>query len=194
MVEPCHAWRAPGARGRAFSAMLALLVGLAGCESREPGSENAGAPTPDAATGETAEDTATIEASLDSIRTALEEAFAARDVDAMASLYARDAIFSPRDGPPVHGRDSIRAYFDRNVPPGVTANIEATDLRALTAEWAYAYGNIRLSFTPEGADAPVQLPATFLVMLRNTREGWKIYRESLSADEPVPGGASRSRS
>jgi uncharacterized protein (TIGR02246 family) len=152
-----------------------LLTILAACAVREPmPMTTAAAPL----------DNAAIEASLDSVRVALEQAFAARDVNAMAALYAPDAIFSPQDGPPVQGRDSIRALFERKVPHGATANLSVTDLRVLTGEWAYAYGTIRVGFTPHGAAAPVQVPSTFLVMLRNTPEGWKIFRESLSADAP----------
>lgn len=164
-------------RWMSVAALGALSLVLGSCEPAGP--QPAGAEA-------AAVDTAAIVASVDEIRVGLEQAFAARDVDAMASLYARDAIFSPRDGPQVHGRDSIRAYFDRHVPPGVNADIEVTDLRVLSPEWAYAYGTISLAFTPEGMSAPVELPATFLVMLRNTsEEGWKIYRESLSADAPL---------
>ena len=158
--------------------VVALVAwGMVGCQP-EAGGEPEGAVA--------TVDTAAIMATLDSMRSAFEEAVRAGDFQAQAAIYAPDAVYSPPGMPPVSGRDSIRAVLERTTPPDATLEIEPMDIRILAPDWLYEFGTGTLSFTPEGAEEAVRTSSTYLVLFRLTPEGWRIHREALSADEPPP--------
>lgn len=144
-------------------------------------------PEPADRAGDASVDTAAVMSSLDSMRTAFEEAVKAGDYEAQGSVYTSDALFSAPMTPVVRGRDSIVAVQRRATPAGADLVIEPMEVRILSAGWAYEYGTATLSFTPEGADGPVEVGSTYLILLRRTPDGWKIHRETLSADGPPPG-------
>jgi len=131
-------------------------------------------------------DTAAVKASIDSIRTVYEEAYANGDFETLRTVPHAQMIYSPPGRAPVHGRDSIVAYEERARPPGATLDIEPTDLRVLSPNWVYEYGTSTLRFTPEGAEESQSIQTTYLVIFRKTSDGWKAYRESLSSNHPLP--------
>lgn len=155
---------------------LALSVGALACQ---PPAEEEGVP-------ETAVDTAAITATLDSMRSAYEEAVSAGDFDAQAGIYAPDAIYSVPGRPPVEGRSAIRALIEETTPPGATLQIEPMDFRVLGPDWLYEIGTGTFSFTPEGAEEAVQATSSYLVVFHRTEEGWRVQAESVSANEPPP--------
>jgi ketosteroid isomerase-like protein len=72
-------------------------------------------------------------------------------------------------------------------PAGATIAIKPMEVVALNREWAYEFGTSVTTYTPEGADTPQQLRDTYLVVFRNTGDGWKAYREVASAAAPQGG-------
>jgi uncharacterized protein (TIGR02246 family) len=110
----------------------------------------------------------------------------AGDAELFATTWATDGIMSLPGNSPVHGRDSIVAYFRRRppLPPGAKMTIHPTELQILGPAWAYVFGVDSLTYTPQGATTPVHKTSTFLVLLRKTSEGWQSYREVLSANQP----------
>lgn len=157
---------------------IALALGALACQP--PAAETEG-------TAEAAVDTAAIMAELDSMRTAYEEAVAAGDVDAQAAIFAPDAHYSTPGSPPVQGREAIRAAIEAGTPPGATLSIEPIETRIMSPDWLYEYGTGTFSFTPEGAEEPVEMASTYLVVFQRTTEGWRIRAESLSSEGPPPG-------
>ena len=155
-----------------------LLTGLAACQPQGQGQGQ-----------QAAVDTAAIHSKLDSLRSAFEEAYSAGDFETVASVVHPNMVYSPPGRPPIQGRDSIVAYDQKMRPPGASIDIEPIEVRILTGEWAYEIGTSTIRYTPEGADAPRSMEATYLVVLRKTPDGWKTYRESLSTNQPPPGGA-----
>ena len=160
------------------------LIGAAALAATAVACQPAGQQAADDAT---AVDTAAIMATFDSMRTAFEEAFAAADVEAMAALYAEDAIYSEPGRPPVHGRDSIQALLSRTHPEGATIEITPTDVMVLSNDWVYEFGTGTVSVTPEGAGEAVEMPASYSALFRRTPDGWRLYREALSSNAPPPG-------
>lgn len=136
--------------------------------------------------GDTAVDTAAILAEMDSMRSAFQEHFAAGDAEAMAAIYAEDAIYSHPGLPAVQGRDSIRAVISRTHPPGGTLEIRPTDVMVLGPDVVYEFGTGRVSFTPPEADEPVTTESTYSALFRRTADGWRVVREALSASSPPP--------
>lgn len=162
----------------AFAALALVLAGTA-CE---PQARQA---TEEAA----AVDTAAILAAIDSVRGHYEEAFNAGDLERAASIVHPDMIYSPPGHPPIRGRDSVMAYERRSTPPEATIRIEPMETRVVSDEWVYEYGISTVTFTPEGADEEQSVETTYLVILRNTGDGWQTYRESLSSNGPPPDGS-----
>ena len=142
--------------------------------------------TPDSSTEAAALDTTAIRASIDSLAANVMRAEEAGDAELFATTWATDGIMALPGKPPLHGRDSIVAYFRRRppLPPGAKMTIHPTELQILSPHWAYVFGVDSLTFTPQGANSPVHETSTFLVVLRKTSEGWQSYREVLSANQP----------
>lgn len=158
------------------AAVIVLATAAAACQ-----------PEPEERAGGAAVDTAAVMSSLDSMRTVFEEAVEAGDYETQGSVYTSDALFSAPMTPLARGRDSITAVQRRTTPPGATLVIEPIEERILSPDWVYEYGTATLTFTPEGADGPVEMGSTYFVLFQRTPDGWKIHREALSADGPPPG-------
>lgn len=159
---------------------VGMLAGLAACEAPQ---QQGGQP---AVTVDTAAIMATFK---DSLPAGFEAAVKAGDFDAQASIYTENAFYSHPMSPPVRGRDSIRALFERVTPPGATAEIESIDTGILGPDRVYDFGTVTFSFTPEGADQPRRITNTYFALFRRTPEGWKITHEALSSNQPPPGGS-----
>ncbi len=153
-------------RHRAVAAVLAL-VALAACQPQQDGSD-----------GRAAADTAAVLASLDSLRSAYQQAVADGDWARLGTMVTEDAVLvSPGDP----ARDSVRAASDAPFPPGATLEIEPWETRVLGPDWAYELGLGTLTWTPEGADEPRTLRDTYLVLIHRTDDGWKVHREVASS-------------
>ncbi len=169
---------------RGLSAGLALLLsaGLLACQ-----------PADEAADGEDGKakaesDRPAVSVAIDSTRAAFEQAVADRDFETQAGIYTSDAILSTPGTGVTQGRDSIRAVLERTTPPGATLEIRPLESRSLGEDWRYELGTSVLTFTPEGADGEQTAESTYMVLLRQTPDGWKIHREVLSPNAPAPGG------
>ena len=158
------------ARAIAAAAACALLA----CASEQP---PAAEPT-------AAIDTAAIAAALDSLGATVMRASETGDAALFASTWAEDGIMSVPGSPPVRGRDAIVEAFRNRppLPPGGRMTVHPTELQVLSADWAYAFGVDTLTYTPSGGAEPVIETMTFLVLIRRTADGWKTYREVLSAN------------
>ncbi|MGE0501308.1 MAG: SgcJ/EcaC family oxidoreductase [Rhizobiaceae bacterium] len=106
------------------------------------------------------------------------KATAAGDPDALAALYAPNAIFLAPDTPVVSGRDEIRKVFARNFAAGPNT-IAFTDVlvdgegtRALIL-WSW---NTQIS--PPGRD-PVRLSGRSLVYFIRGETGWLISADMM---------------
>jgi ketosteroid isomerase-like protein len=134
-------------------------------------------------------DTAAIQSKLDSLGRLVSRANRTGDAELFASTWAKEGIMSGAGQPLVRRRDSIVAAFKQRppLPPGAKMTIHPIEMRVLSGQWAYAFGVDSLTYTPDGAAEPVTETSTFLVLIRKTPEGWKTYREVLSANGPPPG-------
>lgn len=131
-----------------------------------------------------AADTAEIVASVDSLRSAYEEAFNAGEWQRLETMVTEDAIIVSPGGAV---RDSLQGTAGPPYPEGATLEITAAETRVLSADWAYDMGTGVLTWTPEGADEARTLSDTYLVLLRRTPDGWKVHRE-VASSRPLPEG------
>ena len=156
------------------SARVITVAGLIACQPQgQPPSQR------------TEIDTAAIRASIDSLGRVVQQADQTGDAELFATTWAEDAMISMPGSPPVQGREAITADFQRRppLPPGARYTIHPTEIRALSAEWAYVWGVDSLRYTPEGAAEPVTETSTFLVLLRKTPDGWQGFREVIGTNQ-----------
>jgi ketosteroid isomerase-like protein len=124
-------------------------------------------------------------AAIDKLRSAYEAAVAAGDVTAMSRLLADGAVMV-RPGTP--DWDAMAAAASGlPFPPGAKIAISPIEVVELSREWAYEFGTATTTYTPDGSHEAIQLHDTYLVLFRDTGDGWKAYRE-VASSAPPPGG------
>lgn len=123
----------------------------------------------------------TILAELRSLAEIVKHAYATNDVDLYLSAFDPDAIVSMPGTPAMLGHEALRtAFVNRSpLPPGATFEVRPLEIEALSSEWAYALGTDILQH-PNGKAETM----TFLVLIRKSGDGWKTFREVVSADQP----------
>ena len=86
--------------------------------------------------------------------------------------------------PPIRGRSALKAAFESRspVPPGAKFEVVPTELEIINGDWAYAFGIDTLTIPRGGDEPPVIQTMTFMVLIRRTPDGWKTFREVISAD------------
>lgn len=169
-----------GFTARACTALLVVALTLPACR-------------PDASTDRAAVDTVADE---DAAATRIRhqgarwiEAAGAGDVERMAPLYERDAVFLPPGSPPVRGREAIadlyRQQFERFE---VKVEFE-TDELVVDRRLAYRRGNYRAELVDRTSGDTVVARDKFLEIWREGEDGtWRIARDMWNALEP-PGPA-----
>lgn len=126
-------------------------------------------------------DTTAVRAAIDTLRSAYEEAVASGSFENMAAGLAEGAVMVPPGG---SDWDSLFAASEFPFPPGATIDITPIEVQVLSENWAYEFGNSKVTYTPEGASEARVLNDTYLVIFRNTADGWKLYREVASSNLP----------
>jgi uncharacterized protein (TIGR02246 family) len=108
-------------------------------------------------------------AEVNVVARAFHDAVAARDADALVTLYHEDARFLPPGMEPAEGPDAIRAAMQGLLDMGATSlDIEPLDVREsgdMTAE----YGRYKLGIEPPGGEAMMDV-GKYLVV-HETRDG-----------------------
>lgn len=124
-------------------------------------------------------------AALKELADTIKFAYATGDADLYASAFAEDAVISMPGISPVYGIAAIKELFKNRpqLPPGATFQVEPSEIEVLSAEWAYAFGTdtVRVPSVDGGEESKETM--TFMVLIRNTPDGWKTYREVLSANQ-----------
>jgi uncharacterized protein (TIGR02246 family) len=125
-------------------------------------------------------------AALTELAETVKTAYKQNDAEMYASAFAEDAVVSMPGRPPVKGREALKAVFESRppLPPGATFEVNATELEIISAEWAYAFGTDTLTIPAGDGAPPIVQTMTFMVLIRKTPEGWKTFREVVSADQP----------
>ena len=70
---------------------------------------------------------------------------------------------------------------------GASIHIRPIEVVRLTEEWGYEFGAATTTYTPWSSEEVTRLHDTYLLLLRNTGDGWKAYRE-VASSSPPPGG------
>ncbi len=130
-------------------------------------------------------DTTVLLRSIDTLAAKMGEAHAKKDVALFGSTWMQDGIMSLPGAPMAVGKDAIVNAFKNQpaLPPGADFKINPLEIKVINEDWAYVFGVDSLTMTPLGYTVPQKQTFTFLVLLRKTADGWKNYREVLSANQ-----------
>lgn len=158
--------------------VLAGVLAVAACQPRPSGQAEG--------TQEAAVDTVTVLASVDSLRSAYQDAVASADTQALISMVAEGARLVGAGG--AAWDSAMAAAGQAPFPPDATLEISPMETRVLTEDWVYEMGTGVLRWTPAGADSARSARDTYLVILHRTEDGWKVYREVASSRPPPEAG------
>ena len=129
--------------------------------------------------------TSSFRTEIDQLRSKYEAAVVSGRLDQMAALLTDGAVMVRPGGP---DWDAMTvAGSGAPFPPGARIRITPIEVVPLSKEWAYEFGTAETTYTPDGTGKAVQLRDTYLILFRNTGEGWKAYRE-VASSRPPPGG------
>lgn len=131
-----------------------------------------------AAAGQTAD-----ERTIREIDAAWSEALQKKDLDKVMSNYADDASLLPPDEPIIHGRESIRKWFEKRVTlPGYSATFAPTSIVvSKSGDIAYEIGTFRVTVNDESGN-PVTRTGKHLVAWAKQAGHWKVAAESINRD------------
>jgi uncharacterized protein (TIGR02246 family) len=121
-------------------------------------------------------------AALRAVHDRFSEALLRRDPDAIAALYAEDAVLLPPQEPAVHGRAAIRAWTAA-VPRVTRVALEVDDLDG-RADVAYMRGSFAMTLEPDGA-AAVSVAGKYVEILKKQPDGaWQFAVDIFNSDTP----------
>lgn len=127
-----------------------------------------------------------IRTALNDLAETIKRAYRNDDADLYVSAFSEDAIVSMPGLPPIRGLDALKEVFRSRppLPPGATFEVDPTELEIINGEWAYAFGTDTLTIPAGDGTPPIVQTMSFMVLIRKTPEGWKTFREVVSADQP----------
>ncbi len=127
-------------------------------------------------------------AAVQSLGDAYAQANLANDADAVAALYAVDAIEMPPQMPATVGRDAIRAKY----ASGFEAGMESTDFTVTSVEidgmdgLAYDRGTWSWTGVPPGMTEPTTDVGKYLVIARRQEDGSWVWTAGIwNSDLPL---------
>lgn len=126
-----------------------------------------------------------IGSALTELAETVKSAYATNDAELYASTLADDAIVSMPGTTPVRGRAALKAAFESRppLPAGATFEVNPTEFEIINDDWAYAFGTDTLTLPAGEGGSPIVQTMTFMVLIRRTSEGWKTFREVVSANQ-----------
>jgi ketosteroid isomerase-like protein len=127
----------------------------------------------------------TFRAAIDKLRADYEAAVASGSPSAVIPLLADGAVMVRPGGPDWDAMATSASGTP--FPLGARIAITPIEVVAMSEEWAYEFGTAITTYRPEGAEEERQLRDTYLLLFRNTGNGWKAFRE-VASSFPPPGG------
>jgi uncharacterized protein (TIGR02246 family) len=121
-------------------------------------------------------------AALRAVHDRFSAALLSHDFDAVAALYAEDAVLLPPQEPAVHGRAAIRKWT-ASVPSVTRLVLQVDDLDG-RGDVAYMRGTFAMTLQPEGA-AAVSVAGKYVEILKKQADGaWRFAVDIFNSDRP----------
>ena len=128
-------------------------------------------------------DVASDEAAIRAVNRRMEQAVASRNADAIAQVYATDAVFMIPNAPAARGQAAIRSAWAGVLAPNVSLTLSPTKIDiARSGELATDVGTYTFSFT--GDQGPVTDRGKYMVQFRKAGTEWKIAHDIFNSDLP----------
>ena len=128
-------------------------------------------------------DVASEEAAIRAVNRRMEQAVASRNADAIAQLYATDAVFMIPNAPAARGQAGIRSAWAEFLTPNVSLSLSPTRIDvASSGELATDVGTYTFSFT--GDQGPVTDRGKYKLQFRKVGTEWKIAHDIFNSDLP----------
>jgi ketosteroid isomerase-like protein len=120
------------------------------------------------------------------------KAYNAGDADAVAALYAQEAVLSPADAPAVRGHDAIREYWTGDITASAASGVRFafgpdSDV-GVSGDLGWESGS--LSATDKSGATVYQ--GKYLTLFRKTNSMWLIVRDIWNSDAPPAAPAATS--
>ena len=115
-----------------------------------------------------------VTAAIEAAGVAFLEAFNAGDAEAVAAMYAEDAVILPPGKEAIEGRAAIEADWEADMASmeGMVMSFEITEVQA-----AHGHALEVGGYTVEGADGSHVDHGKYIAIWKNTDDGWKISRD-----------------
>lgn len=111
-------------------------------------------------------------------------AIAQKDIDAIASIYASDAVYMPPGQPRYVGKDAViavwRTYFAR---PDFNALYTPSLTLSASLDIAYDVGNYVVSLTRDGES--IEIHGKYVAIWKTEKDDWVVAVDIDNADHPV---------
>lgn len=129
-------------------------------------------------------DVASEESAIRAVNRRMEQGVASRNADAIAQLYATDAVFMAPNAPAARGQSAIRGMWAEFLTaPNIALSLTPTKIDvANSGELATDVGNYTLSYT--GDQGPVTDRGKYMVQFRKVGSEWKIAHDIFNSDLP----------
>jgi uncharacterized protein (TIGR02246 family) len=121
-------------------------------------------------------------AALRAVHDRFSAALLGQQFEAVAALYADDAVLLPPQEPAVHGRAAIRKWTAA-VPRVTRVVLQVDDLDG-RGDVAYMRGTFAMTLEPEGAPA-VSVTGKYVEILKKQADGeWRFAVDIFNSDTP----------
>ena len=127
------------------------------------------------------------EPGLASVDQAWLTAVQANDVDAIAALYAPDALMYPPDTMEAKGRDAIREDYK-----GLLSTMTVREAKIIPSHYethgdtSFGWGRWTLTLVPKAGGAPVEMEGRYTAVAKKIGGKWLYVADHASAPLPPP--------
>jgi ketosteroid isomerase-like protein len=124
------------------------------------------------------------------IQEQIKEAFITGDSTLFLKCYAQDACVLAPNAPTLCGQQGVARFFRNTRQAGIRdGSFNSIGLFGQTLEYVTQQG----AFEVFGADKHSLGKGKVLIIFKRTDEGWRIFRQMLNFDGPVPGAPAPAR-
>ncbi len=123
-------------------------------------------------------------AAIAAVNQQLSDYVAAGDAEGIAMLYTEDAMVLAPNAGPIEGREAIAADFNENFAAGMGALRLTTDEMEIFGDTAQEVGR----YVVEAADGSHMDHGKYIVIWKNTEDGWKLHRDIFNSNMAASGG------
>lgn len=119
-------------------------------------------------------------ATIEGLNEAFTAAFRAQRFEAMAAMYAPDALLLPDAAPLMRGREAIQAFWTKAAEGIGNVALSTAEVTPLGPDFVREVGTFRL--TTKG-QPPQEIAGKYVVIWRHVEGGWKLWTDIWNKDQ-----------